>query len=449
MTYGYSDYLTILHQLGAIIKMAEETRTEGNMILNECLEALALVLEFNQKDYPVHQHAIRVGEGCVLIGEKIGLNPQSIQRMYYAGLLHDVGKISIDQKLLAKKGYLSDEEFDIIKKHTIYGSRILSSLPGLNELALWVRWHHEWWDGSGYPDGLYMDEIPIEVQILSVIDFFDSLQTPRLDRDRLSQEAAYEIINEDKGKHFNPVILDLVQEMIEEKTLVPGKSSDEFLELKDKYIKTALSGYSSGYWEGAGMAGLYPILRLFARVIDAKHKYTRGHSTRVSILSKYLAEKIELHPEDILKVEVAGLLHDAGKVSVPTEILDKPGRPDDNEWQIIKGHAQYSYDILSTISSLKDIAKISGSHHERYDGTGYPKNLKGDNIDTLAQIIAIADTFDAITSTRAYREGQPIELAYKIIEEGLGTQFNPDIGAILLVTYPKYIEALFDMYSDL
>lgn len=423
-------------------------RNEADKILNESLQALAHVLEFNTKDYPAHQHAVRVGEGCVLVGDKMGLKPGTLQRLYYAGLLHDVGKISIDQKLLSKKGTLTEEEFEIIKKHTIYGGRILSSLPGLNELALWVRWHHEWWDGTGYPDGLFEDEIPLEVQILSAVDCFDSLQTPRLDRERLSPETAVQVIKRETGSHFNPEIIDHILEMTAQKLLVPGETSSKFRELKEKYLNLPLSKYSSGYWEGSGVAGLYPILRLFAQVIDTKHKYTRGHSLRVSILSKFLAEKMQLHPEDILKVEVAGLLHDAGKVTVPTEILDKPGRPDQEEWEIIQGHPGYSFEILNGISALKDIALIAGSHHERYDGKGYPNQLKGDQIPLLAQIIAVADTYDAITSTRAYRKGQEPDFAYNIIKEGLGSQFNPEIGSILLTTSPKYIVALFDLHEE-
>jgi HD-GYP domain-containing protein (c-di-GMP phosphodiesterase class II) len=196
------------------------------------------------------------------------------------------------------------------------------------------------------------------------------------------------------------------------------------------------------------MVKLYPVLRLFARVIDAKHKYTRGHSTRVSILSKYLAEQMGLSPEDIVKIEVAGLLHDAGKVSVPTEILDKPGRPDAGEWRSIQGHPGYSHVILSKISSLGDIARIAGEHHERFDGKGYPRNLKDGDIDLLAQIISIADTYDAITSTRAYRKGCSQEHAYAIIRENSGTQFHPGAATALLETSPKYIKALFDNYGE-
>ena len=420
---------------------------DRSMLINECLEALALVLEYDMNDNTTHQHAIRVGEGCVLIGHKLGLPPATLQKMYYAGLLHDVGKISVDPRLLGRKGRLSEEEFNIVKTHTIFGSRILAALPGLSEMSLWVRWHHEWWNGTGYPDGLIKTEIPLEVQILSTVDCFDSLQSPRLDRDRRSQAEAFRIMEDERGTHFNPDMLDSVLEMVHEKTLLPGESSPKFLELKEEYLTTPLSKYTSEYWQGSGMAALHPILRLFARVIDAKHKYTRGHSTRVAYLSKFIAEKMGLPVDHILQIEVAGLLHDAGKVSVSLEILDKPAPPDANEWEVIRMHPQKSLDILLHISSLQDIAAIAASHHERYDGKGYPKGLKGDEIPILSRVIAVADSYDAMTSNRAYRKGMPAEIAYNKIKDGISTQFDPKITKAFLDISPKYIQALFSMYE--
>ncbi len=424
---------------------SDENIHSNKMIINETLEALALVLEYNNKDFPDHQHGRRVGEGCVLIGAKLGLSQKKMQQMYYAGLLHDIGKISIGSNLLAKSN-LTDEEFETIKKHTVHGSRILSTLPGLNNLALMVRWHHEKWNGAGYPDGLKGEEIPLEVRILGTIDCFDSLQTPRLDRDRLPQEKASRIIEDGRGTSFDPKILDLVQEMIREGDLIPGKSSKKFLTLKKKYIDSPIVIYSDTM-SSSSLADLYPILRLFARVIDAKHRYTNGHSTRVSILSKYIAEQMDLAPKTITKVEIAGLLHDAGKVSVPISILDKPAAPTEQEWDIIKTHTVNSYKILNRISALKEIAIISAGHHEKFDGSGYPDHVDGAHTNVLSQIISISDTYDALTSTRAYRKGKSSDFAYKIIRENAGTQFNPAIVQILLDTPHKHISALFDIYN--
>jgi HD-GYP domain-containing protein (c-di-GMP phosphodiesterase class II) len=417
-----------------------------NQILYECFETLGLVIEYDLADHPTHQHAIRVGEGCVIIGDKLGLSPRKIQQLYFAGLLHDIGKISLDINLLKKKEKLTDSEFQLIRYHSVMGCKIAAMLPELSDIAFWIRWHHEKWDGTGYPDKLYKDQIPVEVQILSTMDCFDSMQTPRFDRDKLSMEESYNIIKSERDTSFNPVIVDLICDMIEKKEITPGKSSDKFIELKQKYLKTPIIVNNDNSWSVIGMTGIYPILRLFARVIDAKHSYTHGHSTRVSILSKYLAGIAGFSQRDLLKVEVAGLLHDAGKISIPLEILNKNNLPDNNEWEIIKNHPVYSSNLLKSISLIKDIADITQQHHERLDGSGYPCGSRESEIDILAQIIAISDTFDAMTSERTYRGKVTAEAAYKEIKKGFGYLYNKELGEILIKTPPVYIKALFDMH---
>jgi putative nucleotidyltransferase with HDIG domain len=384
-----------------------------------------------------------VGEGCVLLGEKIGHEPILLKQLYYAGMIHDIGKISIDIGLLSKKGKLSPEEFEKVKKHTIYGSRIVASLPELRNLAYWVRWHHERWDGKGYPDGLAGDEIPIEVQILSAVDCYDSLQTPRMDRNALLPDEALAIIEQGRGTFFNPRILDLLLEMHQEKTLVSGKSSEKFLELKDKYLALPLVEVSGDYLKYYNIKNLFPILKLFARAIDAKHHDTSGHSNRVSVLARYLAGEMGLSLEDQVKVEIAGLLHDAGKVSIPNDVLNKKELPNREEWELIKHHPVYSSELLKKITPFKDISDIVYNHHVWLDGRGYPSNAQNDNI--LTHIISVADAYDAITSTRSYRKAKSSEEAYKLIKGKLGTQFNVEVGNILLKTPSKYITALFDM----
>lgn len=413
-------------------------------ILNECLKALGLVLEFDLNDHPTHQHSVRVGESCVIIGDKLGLSRKSIQQLYFAGLIHDIGKIGVDINILRKKSSLTSNEFLAVQQHSVTGGRIAAAIPELSDLSFWIRWHHEKWDGTGYPDRISGSDIPVEVQILSVVDCFDSLQTPRLDRDRYSLDDALKMIVQQRGTSFNPGIVDLLTDMINKTEFEPEKTSERFIKLEKKYLNAVEQDPDDKYWEGLGMAGLYPILRLFAKVIDAKHGYTHGHSTRVSILSKFIAERAGFSTPDIIKAEVAGLLHDAGKISIPHEILDKKHDPDSREWEMIKNHPIHSYHILSKISSMNEIAAITKQHHERLDGSGYPAGLPENKIDILAQIIAISDTFDAITSERSYRKQSSFDNAYNEIRSGLGRLYNRELGTILLKTPQVYIKALFD-----
>jgi len=417
-----------------------------NLLLSQCLEALGLVLEYDLNDNSVHQHAVRVGEMCAIIAEKVGLPPYKIQQLYFAGLIHDIGKIAIDTNILMQKRKLTDDEFRLVRNHSVIGGKIAAALPELSDLAFWIRWHHEKWDGTGYPDRLIGEQIPIEVQILSAVDCFDSLQTPRLDRDKLSLEESENVIRQQRGTSFNPAVVDMISDMIRSKDIVPGKSSDKFLEIKEKYINKDYRKGDDDYWGGIGMAGMYPILRLFARVIDAKHGYTQGHSTRVSILSKYIARKAGFSTADIIKVEVAGLLHDAGKISIPNDVLDKINTPDHDEWMLIKNHPVHSYNILKNIYLMSEIAEVTMQHHERLDGSGYPGGYSESKICLLAQVIAVSDSFDAMTSDRAYREMCNTEAAYREIANGAGILYNKEFSRILTDTPPYYIRALFDMH---
>lgn len=417
-----------------------------NLLLGQCLEALGLVLEYDLNDNPSHQHAVRVGESCAIIAEKLGLPPERIQQIYFAGLIHDIGKIAIDISLLRQKRKLSADEFMQVQKHSVTGSRIAAVLPELSDLSFWIRWHHEKWDGTGYPDGLAGVQIPVEVQILSAVDCFDSLQTPRLDRDRISAAEAEEVIKQQRGTAFNPVIVDIISEMVANGEIIPGRSSDKFMDVREKYINRTYSKPMDDNWSGIGMTGMYPILRLFARVIDAKHEYTQGHSTRVSILSRYIAQKAGFSIDDIIKVEVAGLLHDAGKISIPHEVLDKRNIPDRAEWEIIRNHPVHSYNILKNIHMMNEIALITKQHHERLDGSGYPVGEVENEISVLAQIIAVSDSFDAMTSERSYRTMRNIDSAYHEISQGAGTIYNREFARILTSIPPYYIKALFDMH---
>ena len=169
------------------------------------------------------------------------------------------------------------------------------------------------------------------------------------------------------------------------------------------------------------------IVEAFAKVIDMKDAYTNGHSSRVAQYTVMLARELGYDEETIEQYYDIALLHDIGKVGIPAEVLNKPGKLTDEEFAIIKSHAQLGYETLKGISIMPELAIGAGSHHERPDGKGYPKGLKGDEIPRVAQIIAIADTFDAMYSTRPYRKRMNFEKAVSIIKEVRGTQLTADV----------------------
>ncbi len=169
------------------------------------------------------------------------------------------------------------------------------------------------------------------------------------------------------------------------------------------------------------------MIEAFAKTIDMKDTYTNGHSTRVAEYTKMLAEELGYDEEEVDKFYNIALLHDIGKIGIPPEVLNKQGKLTDQEFNIIKSHSAQGYKVLKDISIMPELAIGAGAHHERPDGKGYPRGLKGDEIPRVAQIIAVADTFDAMYSDRPYRKRMNFDKAVSIIKEVSGTQLFPDV----------------------
>lgn len=166
-----------------------------------------------------------------------------------------------------------------------------------------------------------------------------------------------------------------------------------------------------------------------ARTIDAKSPWTAGHSERVTEMALDLGRALQLSADDMAVLQRGGLLHDIGKLAISSAILDKPGKPTDEERAEIEKHPATGVRILEPIAAFAPILPIVGQHHERFDGTGYPARLAGTQIDRLARVLAIADVYDALRSDRPYRKGLPLAVVVDYISHGAGTQFDPDMVA--------------------
>ena len=190
-------------------------------------------------------------------------------------------------------------------------------------------------------------------------------------------------------------------------------------------------------------------LKALTSSIDAKDRYTRGHSERVAFISRWIAERLAekrpLSDEQIHKIYLSGLLHDVGKIGVNEAVLCKKGKLTEDELARIKAHPQIGASILSEIKQMKEIVPGVLCHHERIDGKGYPKGLKGDRIPLIGKIISLADAFDAMTSRRVYREALSIKGALLEIEKGIGTQFDEEVATVFL---NSDIRKLWDIIQD-
>ena len=171
---------------------------------------------------------------------------------------------------------------------------------------------------------------------------------------------------------------------------------------------------------------------ILRQTVEAKDPYTRGHSDRVSEYSVLIGKKLGLDEKTLHILKIGGLFHDIGKIGIPDSILLKESKLSDEEYSQIKNHPMIGVHMLGDAAIFTDILPIVKHHHERYDGRGYPSQLVGDDIPYVARIAAVADTFDATTSKRSYRDSLPIDVVRAEIERCSGTQFDPNIAKVFL-----------------
>ncbi len=202
-------------------------------------------------------------------------------------------------------------------------------------------------------------------------------------------------------------------------------------ELKDTYDKLERS-----YMES---------IQTLRYTVEAKDSYTRGHSDRVSEYSVLIGKHMNLAEEDLNALRIGGLFHDIGKIGVPDSILLKTDKLTDDEYSEIKNHPTIGAHILSTATIFQNLIPIVKHHHEKYDGTGYPGKVKGEEIPFFARIAAVADTFDAMTSKRSYRDPLPLDVVRAEFERCKGTQFDPKIADVFLDILDNHYDEIKDI----
>lgn len=211
--------------------------------------------------------------------------------------------------------------------------------------------------------------------------------------------------------------------------------SDTEISSADIKLLEAAGEHLSILLENAGLyenqhAMFIGTLRALVESIDAKDPYTSGHSERVAHLARQLAIAAGYDEETAERVWICGLVHDVGKIGVPEAVLCKPGRLTDEEFDLIRAHPEIGHRILKDIPQMSDVLPGVLSHHERYDGRGYPNNLAGEDLPLFARLIGLADSFDAMSSTRTYRSAMPREKVLGEVRKCAGTQFDPTLAPI-------------------
>ena len=340
-------------------------------------------------------HGKRVGFMALQCGQALALRESALEDLFHAELLHDCGVSSTQiHRCLVNQMDWEGAEF-----HCIKGSQLLSLFPPLAHLAPLVRHHHTHWDA------LRAAHLPEDTarlaSLLYLMDRVDALAAPHYEHDLLmARHTVRDTVWRLSGSFFAPELVALFLDLSDSEafwlSLEPRHLIRFFYERKQEARLVPLS---------------FPELRqlalLFARIVDAKSPYTMEHSLGTARLARLLAEQASLSAETCGKIEVAGLLHDLGKLQVPDEILEKPNALTAEERAMIQRHSFETYQILRGITGLEDITLWAAYHHETPDGRGYPFHRHGAELTLEMRIIAVSDVFQALAQQRPYRKPLP------------------------------------------
>ncbi|MBI3494224.1 MAG: HD domain-containing protein [Acidobacteria bacterium] len=288
------------------------------------------------------------------------------------------------------------------------GAQIARTLGFSSATAEAIRGMDEHWDGGGYPDGLKRDAIPVLARIVGlaqVAEIFASDDGP-------ARAAA--VVRKRTGSWFDPEIAGAFGRVAADEDLWNACASPT---LDD----TVAAVEPEGREIAADEKRLDDIAAAFAWVIDAKSPFTYHHSERVADFAVGIARTLGLGARETVRLRRAALLHDIGKLSVPNRILDKPGKLTPREWEVVKLHPYYTYQILERVPVFGELAFDASAHHERLDGRGYYRNLQGDHLSPSARILCVADQLDALSADRPYRGKLPADRVISIMREERGT----------------------------
>ena len=329
----------------------------------------------------------------------MGLSEAERSELFFASVLADMGMAGLAED--AWENPVPELPPDVrarVDRHPARSEERVRQIPHLEVLAPLVRHHHEWWDGSGYPDGLDGDAIPLGAQILRISDTIAALRQERPHRPPLSAEDIIEVVEQGIGVEFGPDVGQTYLSLARGGD-VPGYEPSAFrhklLRAAEHVLPDEVSPLSSDQ-----------LLGIVSNLIDAKDPYTGGHSHRVAMLVVAVADQLGLDGHMKATLWAGGYLHDLGKLAVPLRVLTKTTRLTEEEFAYIQAHPADGAEILECIPSLRHLTTGTRYHHERWDGSGYPEELSGARIPMIAQIMAVCDAYDAMTSDRAYRRAR-------------------------------------------
>lgn len=366
-------------------------------------------------------HGKRVAFIAVECGRLHGLDEATLETVLDAGLLHDCGVSSTQ----VHRNLVMEMDWAGSHAHCERGHELLRGFPPLAQLAPLVLHHHSHWDV------LAKSEVDARTALLANLIFLadrvDALAVPYYSQQTvlLASGEIRATIERHRGALFSPQLVDAF--------LALSGNESFWFSLEARHVQHYLADKArSRNMQALSLSQLKLLAQVFSRIVDAKSPYTAAHSRGVAKLARLLGAYAGLTDEVCDKLEIAGLLHDIGKLRVPDEILDKAGPLSGEERAVIARHSFESYQILRCIAGLEEIAAWAASHHEMPDGNGYPFHYRGRQLPLEARILSVADVFQAMAQDRPYRRSLPATEILRHLGESSGIG-HLDPGVVSLV----------------
>ncbi|MFU2157492.1 HD-GYP domain-containing protein [Caldisericum sp. AR60] len=347
-------------------------------------------------------HQKRVAYIAWNIGKELGLGIEQRRKLFLASLLHDIGGLSLKERL----DVLNFDEDSSYNKHAELGYLILKDFKELTDEAYIIRYHHVPWDyGAGREKN--GESIPIESHILHLADRISALID--YNHEVLGQVGGIvERIKGLSGKVFSPELVNEFVKISNREYLWLDVVSPNLDDELNKIHNLPLAFFD--------IESIRNFAKVLMHIVDFRSRFTAIHSSSVSTCAVELAKLAGFSEKECTTMEIAGYLHDLGKLAVPKEILEKPDKLSTEEFNVVKSHTYYTYRILSCIPNFETINRWASFHHERLDGSGYPFRLSAFDLPLGSRIMGVADVFTALTEDRPYRAGMDVDKALKIIE---------------------------------
>ena len=352
----------------------------------------------------VADHHKRTAQIAYGLGMQMKLPEQELHDLVIAAALHDVGGLTRKDRLVAL-----DFEYHDPYGHAVMGYLLLKTFPPFQASADIVRFHHVPWK---HGEGAVFDGVPVPraSHLLQLADRVAVLLN--VHKDILEQvDGILEKIRAQAGERFIPEQVQAFEALAEKEAFWLDTIYLEHLNILDRRLKWKDLKISEDEFLG--------LTNLFRRIIDFRSQFTASHSAGVAAVAQALSAHCGFSRADQRMINLAGLLHDLGKLAVPAEILEKPGKLTKEEFAVIRRHTYYTFHLLEPLKVL-DLIRIWGAyHHERMDGRGYPFHLVEDELPLGSRIVSVADVFTALTEDRPYRTGMSGEEAFRILSDAV------------------------------